>query len=174
MTIRTFLFTGTTALALGVASVVGAQEMNRSGTAAPGTEMNRSGTAAPGAEMNRGTTNPPTTDTGAAANRAGSAISGTLTAAENRDLMVQPFNKSVRDIRGMDVVGSNNQKIGDVDNVLIDSSGQAKAVSIEAGGFLGMGTRQVVIQLSDLTLQDDRLVSNMTKEQISGLPEWND
>jgi hypothetical protein len=190
MTIRTLLFSGTTAIALGVASLAGAQDMNRSGNtgsstnsemnrggaAAPQTDMNRSGnTGARGAtEMNRGSTNAPGAANTGAANRAGSADAGTLAAAENGDMMVQPFNRSVDDIEGMDVVGVNNQKIGDVENVLLDSSGQATALSIEAGGFLGIGARQVIVQISDLTLQDDRLVSKMSKEQVSGLPEWND
>ncbi len=164
MKIRTLLFTGTTAIALGVASLAGAQDMNRSGNTGAGSAT----------EMNRGTTTAPGTANTGAANRAGSADIGTLAAAENGDMMVQPFNKSVDDVEGMDVVGANNEKIGDVENVLIDSSGKATAVSIEAGGFLGLGARQVIVQISDLKLQDDRLVSDMSKNQVSELPNWND
>jgi len=40
---------------------------------------------------------------------------------------------------GLDVYGSDNQKIGDISEILIDGSGTAKAAVIGVGGFLGIG-----------------------------------
>jgi len=46
---------------------------------------------------------------------------------------------------GVDVYGPNNEKIGDIKEVLIDQSGNAQAVVIGVGGFLGMGEKNVAL-----------------------------
>jgi sporulation protein YlmC with PRC-barrel domain len=52
---------------------------------------------------------------------------------------------------GVNVYGADNQKIGDINEVLLDKSGTAKAVVIGVGGFLGMGQKNVAIPFSALT-----------------------
>jgi hypothetical protein len=47
-------------------------------------------------------------------------------------------------------------------------------VVVEVGGFLGIGSDDVVIRLDQLRLEDNQLVTNMTKEQIEALPKWDD
>ena len=46
---------------------------------------------------------------------------------------------------GLDIYGSNNEKIGDINDILIDPQGQAKAVVIGVGGFLGIGEKNVAL-----------------------------
>ena len=74
----------------------------------------------------------------------------------------------------MDVVTPNGDKIGEVEEVLMDTSGQVVAVAVEVGGFLGIGDDDVIIRLDQLRLQDNQFVTTLTKEQIEALPKWDD
>ncbi|MFP5405424.1 MAG: PRC-barrel domain-containing protein [Gammaproteobacteria bacterium] len=75
----------------------------------------------------------------------------------------------------MKVVGSNGEKIGEVSDVLIDpSSGKVVAVAVEAGGFLGIGDKDVIIGLDQLRFESGHFVTSMTKDQMKTLPEWKD
>lgn len=46
---------------------------------------------------------------------------------------------------GVDVLGTDNQKIGDVEDVLLDATGTAKGVVIGVGGFLGIGQKAIAV-----------------------------
>jgi hypothetical protein len=74
----------------------------------------------------------------------------------------------------MNVVNPAGDKIGEVEEVLMDTSGKVVAVAVEAGGFLGIGDHDVIIQLDQLRLEDKQLVSTLTKEEIQALPKWED
>ncbi len=74
----------------------------------------------------------------------------------------------------MNVVTPNGEKIGEVEEVLMDASGKVVAVAVEVGGFMGLGDDDVVIQLDQLRLQNQQLVTTLTKEQIEALPKWDD
>lgn len=105
------------------------------------------------------------------AQSATNAPAGTLTVIQNDDTMVQPMNVNVGKLEGMDVIGANGEKVGDVEDVLADSSGKAVAVSIDAGSFLQMNQKEVIMQLSALQHRDGKLHTSMTKEQITALPD---
>lgn len=55
---------------------------------------------------------------------------------------------------GVDIYGSNNEKIGDVNEILLDKSGNAQAVVIGVGGFLGVGAKDVAIPFSAVEWRD--------------------
>ena len=46
---------------------------------------------------------------------------------------------------GMDVIGPDNEKVGDISDILFDQSGQIKAYIVSVGGFLGMGAKSVAL-----------------------------
>lgn len=102
------------------------------------------------------------------------APAGTLTVIQNDDTMVQSLNLNVGKLEGMDVVGANGEDIGEVEDVLADASGRAVAVSIDAGSFLQMNQKEVIMQISALKHRDGKLHTTMTKDQISALPDHND
>lgn len=47
--------------------------------------------------------------------------------------------------KGTNVVGADNQKIGDVSDILFDKSGKIEAYVVSVGGFLGMGAKEVAL-----------------------------
>ena len=46
---------------------------------------------------------------------------------------------------GTSVMGSDNQKIGAISDVLFDKTGKIEAYVVSVGGFLGMGTKEVAL-----------------------------
>ncbi len=101
---------------------------------------------------------------------------GTLHEIKDNNAMVQALNINAKDLSGMDIYGSDGKKIGDVDKVLGDSSNSVKAVTMDVGGFLGMGSREVVIPIERLQkgTEKDRLQVTMTKDEIQKLDRWED
>lgn len=51
---------------------------------------------------------------------------------------------------GLSVYGADNQKVGDINEILIDAAGAAQAVVIGVGGFLGIGEKSVAVPFSSL------------------------
>ena len=81
---------------------------------------------------------------------------------------------------GTDVMGANNEKIGDVNDMLFDKEGKISAVLVGVGGFLGIGEKNVAIDLKsfqwdtgDATdMSDDKLKLSMTREQLKDAPSF--
>jgi sporulation protein YlmC with PRC-barrel domain len=95
------------------------------------------------------------------------------------------------EIKGTDVYNDRNEKIGNVDDVLVDSHGNVKAVVIGVGGFLGVGERNVAVPFNELHWQVNTTRSangqqvaqdmshpsratlpGVTKEQLQQAPEF--
>jgi sporulation protein YlmC with PRC-barrel domain len=73
---------------------------------------------------------------------------------------------------GLNVYGANNEKIGDINEILIDRSGNAKAVVIGVGGFLGIGEKNVAVPFASLEWVNDRPASR-TASTASGTSDTN-
>jgi sporulation protein YlmC with PRC-barrel domain len=56
---------------------------------------------------------------------------------------------------GVDIYDSSNQKIGDVNEVLLDKSGKAEAVVIGVGGLLGVGQKEIALPFSAIQWKDE-------------------
>jgi sporulation protein YlmC with PRC-barrel domain len=95
-------------------------------------------------------------------------------------------------ITGLNVYNNNNEKIGDINEVLVDKSGKVEAVVIGVGGFLGVGEHDVAVPFNQLKWVDqpagttgggtraentarsypDHAVLNMTKDQLKSAPHF--
>jgi sporulation protein YlmC with PRC-barrel domain len=53
-------------------------------------------------------------------------------------------------LKGLNVYNQNNDKLGDIEDILVDKSGQIKAVVIGVGGFLGLGEHNVAVPFDQL------------------------
>jgi sporulation protein YlmC with PRC-barrel domain len=95
---------------------------------------------------------------------------------------------------GTDVLGPNNEKIGDVNDVLFDKSGKIMAVIVGVGGFLGIGQKDVALDMAAFQVvpastsdsantgsstaasssdpNNVKLKVSMTKEQLSQAPSF--
>jgi sporulation protein YlmC with PRC-barrel domain len=67
-------------------------------------------------------------------------------------------------------------KIGDVDDVLIDRSGRVSGFVINVGGFLGVGDKDVIVPFSALktAANDDKwwLTLDATKDDLKSAPTF--
>ena len=61
---------------------------------------------------------------------------------------------------GLNVYNNNNEKLGDIKQLMVDKSGQVENVVIGVGGFLGMGERDVAAKFSQLKWSDQPVRSN--------------
>jgi sporulation protein YlmC with PRC-barrel domain len=93
---------------------------------------------------------------------------------DDDSLMVTPMSLSVDQIEDMDVYTSDGEEVGEVEEVLGTTQGEATALALEVGGFLGIGEREVVVPIDQLAMQEDRIVLDMTKEEIEALEDWAD
>jgi sporulation protein YlmC with PRC-barrel domain len=81
-------------------------------------------------------------------------------------------------LRGTAVVGSDNQKVGDVVDILLDKSGQVRAFIVGVGGVLGLGAKEVAIDLTEFREvpatngNKTHLKVPMTKEQLAQAPDF--
>ena len=100
--------------------------------------------------------------------------SSALKESEDDNKMVAPLNASVDAVEDMDIYDANGKKIAEVDAVLEDSNGEIKGVAIEYGGFLGFGDKGAILTLDQVKAQDGKLVTDVTEEQLTTLPAWNE
>ena len=80
---------------------------------------------------------------------------------------------------GLNVYNDADEKLGDVNELIIDRHGKVSAVIIGVGGFLGMGAKPVAVAASDLDFMRDEngdvhAVTNWTKDQLEKMPEHKD
>jgi sporulation protein YlmC with PRC-barrel domain len=97
-----------------------------------------------------------------------------MMAIEQDDIMVPGLAMRVDEIEDMTVVDAAGETIGEVDEVLGTADGQAVAVVVEAGGFLGIGEKDVIVDISRLTRSGDHLVLSMSRAEVEALPAWTD
>jgi sporulation protein YlmC with PRC-barrel domain len=130
-------------------------------------------TPAPDARTTAPAANTSTTRAAPAAGTTGGAFY-TLPAAPAAGGM--PMNHLASDLADMDVYGANNEKIGEIDDLIVNSDGTVAAAVVEVGGFLGMGERDVLVNFSSLQMAMDgdnmRIsVPELTKETLTSAPE---
>jgi len=100
----------------------------------------------------------------------------------------------------MNVYNAQNEKIGDIKELMLDKSGKVNTVAIGVGGFLGMGERDVAVKFDQLkwsneppksassagtttgsaqsqTNRDrnypDHAVLDATKDQLKAMPQFD-
>ncbi len=105
----------------------------------------------------------------------GSASSASTTA---KGAMAQGMLAS--SLIGMTVYSTSGEQIGEIHDLVVEpQSGQAKTAIIGVGGFLGIGEKDVAIDMAQMQMvkeADDatpRLTLNTTKEQLSAAPAFD-
>ncbi|WP_295044977.1 PRC-barrel domain-containing protein [uncultured Paracoccus sp.] len=80
-------------------------------------------------------------------------------------------------LTGATVYGPGDETVGTVSHV--HGSGNSAQVVIDAGGFLGIGSKPVLVAVSDLDVMRDgdgvvHAVSRWSKDDLKALPEHRD
>lgn len=65
-------------------------------------------------------------------------------------------------------------EVGEIEDLLLDASNRIVAAVVEVESRLGIGERRVAIPLESMSIETDRLVLNLTAEQLGRLPTHED
>lgn len=82
-------------------------------------------------------------------------------------------------IMGREVRSAANENMGRIVDVIVDRIGQVRAAVIDFGGFLGVGSRRIVVDWSALRFarvanKSDSVSLELTKDQVKAAPEYKE
>jgi hypothetical protein len=82
-------------------------------------------------------------------------------------------------VLGREVLSAANENMGRIVDVIGDRAGQVRAAVIDFGGFLGVGSRKIVVDWNALHFQGistkkDAIGLELTKEQVTAAPEYKE
>jgi hypothetical protein len=87
--------------------------------------------------------------------------------------------KDAHGVLGRDVRSPADEDMGRIVDVIVDRSGQVRAAVIDFGGFLGVGSRKIVVDWNALHFgrianKSDSITLELTKEQVTAAPEYKE
>ena len=82
-------------------------------------------------------------------------------------------------ILGREVRSAANENMGRIVDVIVDREGTVRAAVIDFGGFLGVGSRKIVVDWNALRFggvasKSDSITLELTKEQVNAAPEYKE
>jgi hypothetical protein len=78
------------------------------------------------------------------------------------------------EIVGSSVVNEHNEKIGTVDDLIIEPSEKVPFAILSVGGFLGVGDHLVVVPFDSLKISKDKIeLPGATKDELKAMPEFS-
>ena len=84
-----------------------------------------------------------------------------------------------RGILGRDVRSTAGENMGRIVDVIVDRAGSVRAAVIDFGGFLGVGSRKIVVDWNALhfgqvTNKKESMTLELTLEQVKAAPEYKE
>lgn len=77
-----------------------------------------------------------------------------------------------KNVLGKNVYNDQDEKVGDIRDVVLSSDGTATHYVVGVGGFLGMGEHDVALPFKELHPADDRFtLQGYTKDRLKELPQ---
>ncbi|MCP3471486.1 PRC-barrel domain-containing protein [Bradyrhizobium sp. CCGUVB1N3] len=82
-------------------------------------------------------------------------------------------------VLGRDVRSAADEDMGRIVDVIVDRTGQVRAAVIDFGGFLGVGSRKIVVDWNALHFgkianKKDSISLELTKAQVAAAPEYKE
>jgi hypothetical protein len=82
-------------------------------------------------------------------------------------------------VLGRDVRSPKDEDMGQIVDVIVDRAGVVRAAVIDFGGFLGVGSRKIVVDWNALHFgrianKGDSITLELTKEQVNAAPEYKE
>jgi sporulation protein YlmC with PRC-barrel domain len=69
---------------------------------------------------------------------------------------------------GLNIYNEQNEKLGDISEILLDTSGNVEGVVIGVGGFLGMGQHDIKVDMAKLKFVDEPVRTSATTTTTTG------
>jgi PRC-barrel domain len=82
-------------------------------------------------------------------------------------------------VLGRDVRSTTGEDMGRIVDVIVDRAGQVRAAVIDFGGFLGVGSRKIVVDWNALHFgqianKGESITLELTKDQVKAAPEYKE
>ena len=82
-------------------------------------------------------------------------------------------------VLGREVRSAADENMGRIVDVIVDRAGMVRAAVIDFGGFLGVGSRKIVVDWNALHFgrvanKSDSITLELTKEQVTAAPEYKE
>jgi hypothetical protein len=82
-------------------------------------------------------------------------------------------------VLGRDVRSTTGEDMGRIVDVIVDRAGQVRAAVIDFGGFLGVGSRKIVVDWNALHFgqianKGESITLELTKDQVTAAPEYKE
>ena len=107
-------------------------------------------------------TNPPASTTPSAQPSTPPATSSTVAPKAHGDMW------RASKLIGLNVYNDQNEKLGDISEVLLDKSGKVDGIVIGVGGFLGMGKHDILVQMDKLKFVNEPVRTSSTTSTTTG------
>src|SRR5260370_6227561 len=87
--------------------------------------------------------------------------------------------KEAHGVLGRDVRSAADEDMGRIVDVIVDRAGVVRAAVIDFGGFLGVGSRKIVVDWNALHFgrianKGESITLELTKEQVTAAPEYKE
>ncbi len=77
-------------------------------------------------------------------------------------------------IVGSSVVNDSGETVGTINDLIVTSNEKVPFAVLSVGGFLGMGTKYVVVPFNELQMQGNKItLPGATKDSLEKLPSFN-
>jgi hypothetical protein len=82
-------------------------------------------------------------------------------------------------VLGRDVRSPADEDMGRIVDVIVDRAGQVRAAVIDFGGFLGVGSRKIVVDwnalhFAQIANKGESITLELTKDQVKAAPEYKE
>jgi hypothetical protein len=94
--------------------------------------------------------------------RAAPAATTTQTTTHSQEKMALKGNWRASKLMGLDVYNEGNEKLGDINELILDKTGKVAAVVIGVGGFLGMGEHDIAVSMDKLKFVEEPMRTSST------------
>jgi sporulation protein YlmC with PRC-barrel domain len=84
------------------------------------------------------------------------------TTAGSQEKMMLKGNWRASKFMGLDVYNEANEKLGDINELILDKNGKVNAVVIGVGGFLGMGEHDIAVSMDKLKFMEEPVRTSST------------
>jgi sporulation protein YlmC with PRC-barrel domain len=90
------------------------------------------------------------------------APAATTSPAASSDKMMLKGKWRASKLMGLDVYNEANEKLGDINELILDKDGKVNAVVIGVGGFLGMGEHDIAVTMDKLKFVEEPVRTSST------------
>lgn len=84
------------------------------------------------------------------------------TTTSSQEKMALKGNWRASKLMGLDVYNEGNEKLGDINELILDKNGKVAAVVIGVGGFLGMGEHDIAVSMDKLKFMEEPVRTSST------------